>query len=190
MNCLSNLAGTVCHRLNTCVILPVGALKIVYAFFCAHGCLASGWSTVQGDLQNVQANLLNNSMEPIPSWEANISSASQEIPHILWNLKVRCRICNRPPSVPALSQINKSMPPNPTSWRSIVILSSHLRLGLPSYLFPSVLPTKPLLFPIVPHTPPISFSLIWSTEWYLVRSPDHKVPRYEVFSTPLLPRRS
>ena len=35
-------------------------------------------------------------------------------------------------------------PPHPTSWRSILILSSLLHLGLPSGLFPSGLPTKTL----------------------------------------------
>ena len=31
----------------------------------------------------------------------------------------------------------QSIPPHPTSWTSILILSSHLRLGLPSVIFPS-----------------------------------------------------
>ena len=32
--------------------------------------------------------------------------------------------------------------PHPTSWRSVLILSTHLLLGLPSGLFPSGFPTK------------------------------------------------
>ena len=50
---------------------------------------------------------------------------------------------------------------NPTSWRSIQMLSSHLRLGLPSGLFPSGFPTStlytPLPYPYGPHAQPISF---------------------------------
>ena len=34
----------------------------------------------------------------------------------------------------------QSIPPHPTSWRSVLILSSHLCLGLPSGLFPSGFP--------------------------------------------------
>ena len=41
----------------------------------------------------------------------------------------------------------QSMSPHPTSWRSTLILSSYLRLGLPSGLFPSNFPT------IILHTP-------------------------------------
>jgi len=36
----------------------------------------------------------------------------------------------------------QSIYPHPTSWKSILILSTHLRLGLPSGPFPSSFPTK------------------------------------------------
>ena len=42
--------------------------------------------------------------------------------------------------------------PHPTSWRSIVILSTHLRLGLPSGLFPSGFPPRPYTPPLLTHT--------------------------------------
>jgi hypothetical protein len=44
----------------------------------------------------------------------------------------------------------QSMPPHPTAWRSILILSTYLHLGLPSGLFPSSFPTQTLYTPPVP----------------------------------------
>ena len=46
----------------------------------------------------------------------------------------------------------QSIYPHPTSWRSIPILSAHLRLGLPSGLLPSGFPSKTLYTPS-PHIP-------------------------------------
>ena len=42
----------------------------------------------------------------------------------------------------------QSIYPHPTSWRSILILSTHLRLGLPSGLFPSGFSSKTLYTPL------------------------------------------
>ena len=50
-------------------------------------------------------------------------------------------------SLPWASPI-QSIYPLPTSWRSILILSTHLHLGLPSGLFPSSFPTKTLYTPL------------------------------------------
>ena len=46
----------------------------------------------------------------------------------------------------------QSLYPHPTSWRSILILSTHLRLGLPSGSFPPVSPPRPYTPPLLTHT--------------------------------------
>ena len=60
----------------------------------------------------------------------------------------------------------QSIYPHPTSWRSVLIISIHLRLGLPSGLLPSGFPTKTLYtpspHPYAPHAQPISFISILS----------------------------
>ena len=83
---------------------------------------------------------------------------------------------------------------HPASQRFISILSSHLHLGLQVVCLPQDFPPKPCMslssLPYMLHSLPISFFLIWSPEWYLVRFTKHKASRYVVFSTPLLPRPS
>ena len=83
----------------------------------------------------------------------------------------------------------QSIYPHPTFWRSILILSTHLRLGLPSGLsFPSVSPPRPYTppspSPYAPHAQPISFFSILSPAQYWVRSTDHLAPRYAISSIP------
>ena len=80
-------------------------------------------------------------MEQSPSREANRFSVSQEIPRIIWNPKGYCHIHKgRHLSLFWARPIQSS--PHPTSWRSILILSSNLLLGLPSGLFLSDFPIK------------------------------------------------
>ena len=52
----------------------------------------------------------------------------------------------------SLANSIQSPQPLPTSWRSILILSSHLHLCLPNGLFPSGFPTKTLCTPLTSST--------------------------------------
>ena len=108
--------------------------------------------------------LLTYSRKQSPSWETNISSANQEIPRNYGTWRSITAFTRASHLSLSWSSSIQSVLPQPTSWRSILILSSQLRLGLPSVLFPSGFPTRtlhtPLLSPIVLHAPPISFFFI------------------------------
>jgi len=54
-----------------------------------------------------------------------------------------------PATCPYPEPARSSPYPHPSSLRSILILSSHLRLGLPSSLFPSGFPAKTLYTPLL-----------------------------------------
>ena len=71
---------------------------------------------------------LTHAMQHSPS-EANRFSATQEIPHILWNSKVRYHIHKCPPTVPILSQLDPVH--TPTSH----FLKIHLNLLAPELFF-------------------------------------------------------
>jgi len=112
---------------------------------------------------------LTNSVQQSPSREANMSSASQDIPPHFMKPESSLSHSKLSPTLPILSQINPghASPPHPTSWRSILILFFHACLGLPNGLFHSGLLTKTLYAPL--HStmratrPPISFFLIDNT---------------------------
>ena len=88
----------------------------------------------------------------------------------------------------------QSIYPHLTSWRSILILSTHLRLGLPRVSFPPVSPPRTYTpsspHPYAPHAQPISFLSILSPAQYWVMSTNHLAPRYAVSSTLLIGGRS
>ena len=88
-------------------------------------------------------------MEQSPSWELTGSAASQEIPRIFGTLRFLTVFTSaRHLSLSWANSIQSPKPP-PTSWRSILILSSHLRLGLPSGLVPSGFPNRTLCTPLL-----------------------------------------
>jgi hypothetical protein len=79
-------------------------------------------------------------------------STGHEIPWTLLNPKIYYRVHSILPLVLVLSEINPVHTTHSVSCRSVLILSSHLRLGLPSELFPSRFPIKPLYSDVLPHT--------------------------------------
>jgi hypothetical protein len=69
-------------------------------------------------------------MEQIPSREDDGRLAGQEILSLLRNLNVLYHVHKSPPLVSILSQLNAVPILKPSSLKSILILSFHVRLGL------------------------------------------------------------
>ena len=97
----------------------------------------------------VHTYLLTYSIEQSNSREANRFSVSQEIPCILWNPKVHCRIHNCPQPVPILSQLDPVHTPTyhfQKIYLNIILPSTPC---LSSDLLPSGFPTQTLYTPLI-----------------------------------------
>jgi hypothetical protein len=79
-------------------------------------------------------------MELSPSWEAATPAATQKLPSILWKQKVHYHV--HKPSTGPYPEPHQSNPYHSILSKIHLILSTHLRLGLPSGLFPFGFPTN------------------------------------------------
>jgi hypothetical protein len=73
-------------------------------------------------------------MEQSPLWIAASRSAGQEIPHLLWKQKIPYHNNKSPSLATILSQLVQNTSSLPIYFSSILILSSHVLLYLPSGL--------------------------------------------------------
>ena len=107
-----------------------------------------------------------------PSREANWFEASQENPRISRNSKVHYRTHKRPPPVSILGQPNPVHIPTSHLLEIHLILSTHLRLGLPSGSFPPVSPARPYTppspHPYAPHAQAVLFFSMLSPAQLLI----------------------
>jgi hypothetical protein len=125
-------------------------------------------------------NIPSNSMQQSPSWEADSSSATQEIPRLFVTRRFIAAFTTARHRSLSWGRTIQSMPPHPISWKYILILSSNLCLGLQSRLLPSGFLTGSLP-PYVPHAPTISLDQIsrCGETWALTELPDWAAPNVD-----------
>lgn len=73
---------------------------------------------------------------------SRISQVFKELPAILWKFRVHYNVHKMPPLAPILSQMDPIHNSPSYFFNILLILSFHLRPGLPSVFFPSGFPTK------------------------------------------------
>jgi len=101
------------------------------------------------NLTNELTKWLTNSMEHSPSSEANSSSATDVIPHILWSLKLHSPVHRSLPSVPNMSQMNivQALPSALIHLSVAIFQMVSFRFSQKNSVRISLLPTCPFLCP-------------------------------------------
>jgi hypothetical protein len=122
-------------------------ISLSYVVRPSRFCLAFGRCQVRirnlrGFPQSIYANDGILLTELSPSGEAANCAATQELPSILRNPKVHHRVHKSLHSSLSWARSIQSIPSQPISLRYILILSTHLRHGLPSGLFPYSFPAN------------------------------------------------
>jgi hypothetical protein len=144
------------------ICVRVTQTRILYTSSVATLGVVTLWCNIYtANLVRVSNNyIITNFMELSPSWEAASCAAIQELPNIVWQPEGSLP-CSQEPSTCPYPESDQSSPHHPI----LSILFTHLRLSLPSGLFPSGFPTSNLyafLFsPFVLHALSVSTS-IWS----------------------------
>jgi hypothetical protein len=118
------------HFASLLVLHPL----LLSPFYCGQAVV----STTQSSRKYSEKVLLawcTNSMEHRPYWEADSGAAGKQSPCVFRNTKTHYRVIRSHHLVPTLSQMNVVNTSIPISLRITLIVSCHLRLGLPSDLF-------------------------------------------------------
>jgi hypothetical protein len=104
-------------------------------------------------------------MEQHPSWEANSCTVSQEITHLLWNLKVHTMFARTRHWSLSWTRWSQFTSLHSVSLRSILKLSPHVHLGIPSGHVFFRFPTKVLnMFFVTPmHAIPYEEYKLWNS---------------------------
>ena len=122
------------------------------AGLAVNGC---GYYSLASDLRSVQTpatvrseimvrwtrRVVRNIMKHSSSLKGS-SCPSGQLPHVLHDPKIRCSVSKSPSVVTVPSEINSVHSSPSFTSRAILILSSHILLGLPSRRFSSGLPAK------------------------------------------------
>jgi hypothetical protein len=120
-----------------------------------------------------------------PSWEPANCAATQELQIFYGAPKVHYRVTRVLHRFLSWACSIQSISPHSITLRSILILSTHLLLGLPKVSF--LLTFPPIFYihspspPFMLHALPISFSFTLSFYLYLARSTTYEVLHYVVF---------